>query len=480
MEKKINHLSSLSPEKIIDELNSNKTSDFIKELLKQKKISKELNRQLTQILEKLKIMNDEKGNIILHDILSNNKISKLLKAFPSKELTDLFNFIKKYKKKSEKDQQKKLVKNNDKNKRDDEEKIEEKSINYKDIDTSIENLLTEKIPFDIKEIEKIPNDFKDNNSFIDYYFKKEYYDNYKSILDIFNIMNSNNTNNSNYPFYKDVLITNLEVRCSGIFLTVEFEKVEDIENKFKNENLLIISSLDSSYIFITEIYLNPYNTRDFHQLKYFTPSIKDNYQKIKVRLINVEVLKKLCLITNDIKFQMFEYENELSLSKITLKTLQDLDVKKFSISGNFDRIFDFKQEKLSLKYILEQVKESYLNPKKIYNLYLKRRKIINLEKNIQLKEFIDNLINIIDSPLLIVSRNNKSINNILSYISRSLNNLNIKKIIGHFNNRINRNLYYNYHLLGFENNELEEKIKYEWHYLKKSLSENRVNSRTIK
>lgn len=249
MEKKINHLSSLSPEKIIDELNSNKTSDFIKELSKQKKISKELNRQLTQILEKLKIMNDEKGNIILYDILSNNKISKLLKAFPSKELTDLFNFIKKYKKKSEKDQQKKLVKNNDENKRDDEEKIEEKSINYKDIDTSIENLLTEKIPFDIKEIEKIPNDFKDNNSFIDYYFKKEYYDNYKSILDIFNIMNSNNTNNSNYTFYKDVLITNLEVRCSGIFLTVEFEKVEDIENKFKHENLLIISSLDSSYIF---------------------------------------------------------------------------------------------------------------------------------------------------------------------------------------------------------------------------------------
>ena len=37
MEKKINHLSSLSPEKIIDELNSNKTSDFIKELSKQKK-----------------------------------------------------------------------------------------------------------------------------------------------------------------------------------------------------------------------------------------------------------------------------------------------------------------------------------------------------------------------------------------------------------------------------------------------------------
>ena len=485
MEKKLERLSLLSSEEIIKEFYSNKKSDFIKELSKQKKISKEMNRQLVQIFEKIKMVNDEKGNIILCDILSDNKITKMLKAFPSKELTDLFNFVKKYKKRSEKNVQKNSSINKEDNtiKIINEKKIEEKfSINYKFIDISIESLLTQNIPFDFKEIENIPNNFRDNDSFIDYYFKKEYYDNYKNILDIFNIMNNNENgqSNSDYPIYNDILITNLEVRCYGIFLTVEFEKIEDIENKFKHENLLIISSMDSSYIFITEIYLNPYRTHDYYQLKYFNPPIKDNYQKIKVKLINVEVLKKICFISNDIKLQMFEYENELSLSKVSLKTLQDLDITKFTIPGNYNRIFSFEEEKHNLKDILEQVKDKYSDSRKIYNIFLNNHKQIAFKGKIAFKDFIDNLTKIIEYPLLIVSRNNKSIDNILFYISNNLKNLEIKKIVGHFSNKINKNLCYNYHLLGFENKDLEEKIRYEWHNLKRSLSENRVNSRTIK
>lgn len=229
-------------------------------------------------------------------------------------------------------------------------------------------------------------------------------------------MNSNENNNLNIDFYKDVLITDLEVRCYGIFLSIEFEKIEDIKNKFKHDNLLIISSLDSSYIFITQIYLNPYKSNYYRQLQYFTPPIKENYQKIKVKLINVDVLKKLCLITNEIKFQMFEYENQLSLSKITLKALQDLDVKKFSIPESFERIFNFEEEKLNLSEILDQVNESHT--RKIYNLVLKKYYQINIEK-MKFQNFIDELMNKLNSPLLIVSRNNISIENILLYIKRN-------------------------------------------------------------
>ena len=72
--------------------------------------------------------------------------------------------------------------------------------------------------------------------------------------------------------------------------------------------------------------------------------------------MNVEVLKKLCLITNEIKFQMFEYENQLSLSKISLKTLQDLDIKKFPIKENFEKIFSFEKEEINIDKIIEQIK----------------------------------------------------------------------------------------------------------------------------
>ena len=490
MEKNINHLSSLSSEEIINELSSKENSGFIEKLSGLKKISKDTNKQLINIFQKLKSMNDEKANGILYDILSNQKIAKMLKAFSSKELTDLLKFAKKYKKKTEKDEQndKKEIKLKKEQKLQNDQKEEKKekediksSVNYKDIEISIENLLNNKMPFDTQEIENIPNDFEDINSFIDFYFKKEYYDNYKDIIDIYNIMNSNEVN-SLYTFYKNILITNLEVRCYGIFLTIEFEKIDDIMYKFEQGNLLIISSLDSSYIFITEIHLNPYSTNYMNELHYLTPPSKENYQKIKVKLLNVEVLKKLCLISNEVKFQMFEYENQISLSKITLKALQELNIKKFSIPESFERIFSFSEEELELQDILKQVEESHFNSRKIYNLTLRKNALKNLKENPDLTSFINKLIEIIDSPLLIVSRDNKSIDDILLKIFRTSKQLKIKKILGHynFNRKLNRDLFYNYHLLGFENKELDEKIKYEWHNLKKSLSENRVNAKTIK
>ena len=490
MEKNINHLSSLSSEEIINELSSKENSGFIEKLSGLKKISKDTNKQLINIFQKLKSMNDEKANGILYDILSNQKIAKMLKAFSSKELTDLLKFAKKYKKKTEKDEQndKKEIKLKKEQKLQNDQKEEKKekediksSVNYKDIEISIENLLNNKMPFDTQEIENIPNDFEDINSFIDFYFKKEYYDNYKDIIDIYNIMNSNEVN-SLYTFYKNILITNLEVRCYGIFLTIEFEKIDDIMYKFEHGNLLIISSLDSSYIFITEIHLNPYSTNYMNELHYLTPPSKENYQKIKVKLLNVEVLKKLCLISNEVKFQMFEYENQISLSKITLKALQELNIKKFSIPESFERIFSFSEEELELQDILKQVEESHFNSRKIYNLTLRKNALKNLKENPDLTSFINKLIEIIDSPLLIVSRDNKSIDDILLKIFRTSKQLKIKKILGHynFNRKLNRDLFYNYHLLGFENKELDEKIKYEWHNLKKSLSENRVNAKTIK
>ena len=490
MEKNINHLSSLSSEEIINELSSKENSGFIEKLSGLKKISKDTNKQLINIFQKLKSMNDEKANGILYDILSNQKIAKMLKAFSSKELTDLLKFAKKYKKKTEKDEQndKKEIKLKKEQKLQNDQKEEKKekediksSVNYKDIEISIENLLNNKMPFDTQEIENIPNDFEDINSFIDFYFKKEYYDNYKDIIDIYNIMNSNEVN-SLYTFYKNILITNLEVRCYGIFLTIEFEKIDDIMYKFEHGNLLIISSLDSSYIFITEIHLNPYSTNYMNELHYLTPPSKENYQKIKVKLLNVEVLKKLCLISNEVKFQMFEYENQISLSKITLKALQELNIKKFSIPESFERIFSFSEEELELQDILKQVEESHFNSRKIYNLTLRKNVLKNLKENPDLTSFINKLIEIIDSPLLIVSRDNKSIDDILLKIFRTSKQLKIKKILGHynFNRKLNRDLFYNYHSLGFENKELDEKIKYEWHNLKKSLSENRVNAKTIK
>ena len=490
MEKNINHLSSLSSEEIINELSSKENSGFIEKLSGLKKISKDTNKQLINIFQKLKSMNDEKANGILYDILSNQKIAKMLKAFSSKELTDLLKFAKKYKKKTEKDEQndKKEIKLKKEQKLQNDQKEEKKekediksSVNYKDIEISIENLLNNKMPFDTQEIENIPNDFEDINSFIDFYFKKEYYDNYKDIIDIYNIMNSNEVN-SLYTFYKNILITNLEVRCYGIFLTIEFEKIDDIMYKFEHGNLLIISSLDSSYIFITEIHLNPYSTNYMNELHYLTPPSKENYQKIKVKLLNVEVLKKLCLISNEVKFQMFEYENQISLSKITLKALQELNIKKFSIPESFERIFSFSEEELELQDILKQVEESHFNSRKIYNLTLRKNALKNLKENPDLTSFINKLIEIIDSPLLIVSRDNKRIDDILLKIFRTSKQLKIKKILGHynFNRKLNRDLFYNYHSLGFENKELDEKIKYEWHNLKKSLSENRVNAKTIK
>ena len=493
MEKKINHLSSLSSEEIIKELSSMENSGFIEKLSGLKKISKDTNKQLIDIFKKLKSMNDEKANGILYDILSNQKIAKMLKAFSSKELTDLLKFAKKYKKKAEKDEQndKKEIKskkeqkeqkqqNGQKEEKKEKEEIKS-SVNYKDIEISVENLLNNKMPFDTQEIENIPSDFKDINSFIDFYFKKEYYDNYKEIIDIYNIMSSNEENSS-YTFYKNILITNLEVRCYGIFLTIEFEKIDYIMSKFEHGNLLIISSLDSSYIFITEIHLNPYSTNYMNELHYLTPPSKENYQKIKVKLLNVEVLKKLCLISNEVKFQMFEYENQLSLSKVTLKALQELNVKKFSIPESFERIFSFAEEELELQDILKQVEESPFNSRKIYNLILRKNAFQNLKEKPDLTSFITKLIEIIDSTLLIVSKDNNSIDEILLKISRNSKHLKIKKVLGHYNHnrKLNRDLFYNYHSLGFENKDLDEKIKYEWHNLKKSLSENRVNSKTIK
>lgn len=490
MEKKINHLSSLSSEEIIKELDPTENSGFIEKLSGLKKISKDTNKQLIDIFQKLKLMNNEKANGILYDILSNQKISKMLKAFSSKELTDLLKFVKKYQKKTEKDEKndKKEIKVKKEQKQQKEEKQEQKekevikpSSNYKNIEISIENLLNNQMPFDIQEIENIPNDFEDITSFIDFYFKKEYYDNYKEIIDIYNIMNLNEENSS-YTFYKNILITNLEVRCYGIFLTIEFEKIDHIMYKFEHGNLLIISSLDSSYIFITEIHLNPYGTNYMNELHYLTPPSKENYQKIKVKLLNVEVLKKLCLISNEVKFQMFEYENQLSLSKITLKTLQELNIKKFSIPESFERIFSFAEEELELKDILKQVEESYFNSRKIYNLIFRKNAFQNLKEKPDLTSFINKLIEIIDSPILIVSRDNRSIDDILLKIFRNSKKLKIKKVLGHYNHnrKLNRDLFYNYHSLGFENKDLDKKIKYEWHNLKRSLSENRVNAKTIK
>ena len=509
MEEKINHLCSLSSEDLFQELNSKGNSKFIEQLSKLKKINKETNKQLIQIFQKLKLINDDKSNNLLSDILSNQKISKMLKAFPSKELTEIFNYIKKYKKKVEKNSEKVCEKKTEKNIKSQKEettitkieqkteknikaqkeettmtKIEQKtekkeSIIYKDIDISLKNLLNQQIPFDF--IENTLKTFDNINSFVDYYFKKEYYDNYKSIIDMYNIMNLNESNDLNIVIYKNIIITNLEVRCNGIFLSIEFEKVQDIKNKFKHENLLVISSLDSSFIFITEIYLNPYSTKYLSPLNYFTPPIKENYQKIKVKLINVDVLKKLCLISNEVEFQMFEYENELSLSKVCLKTIQELDTKTFSIPGNLERIFNFEYEEHKSENILQQIKDSFFNPRKIYNIFLRGKLLISMEETISFTDFISEILNLIDSPLLIVSKNNRSVDNILLDIYRTSKYLKIKKITGHYNNYIiNRNLYYNYHCLGYENKELDEKIKYEWHNLKRSLSENRVNSKTIK
>ena len=485
MEKKINHLSSLSSEEIINELNSTENSGFIEKLSGLKKIGKETNKQLIDIFQKLKSMNDDKANGILYDILSNQKIAKMLKAFSSKELTELLKFVKKYKKKTEKEEQndKKEIKIKKEQKEQKEKKEEKKSsVNYKDIEISLENLLNNNMPFDIKEIENIPNDFEDVNSFIDYYFKKEYYDSYKDIIGIYNIMNSNEEISSDTTFYKNILITNLEVRCYGIFLTIEFEKINHIMWNLEHGNLLIISSLDSSYIFITEIYLNPYITNYMNELHYLTPPSKENYQKIKVKLLNVEVLKKLCLISNEVKFQMFEYENQLALSKITLKALQELNVKKFTIPENFERIFSFTEEELEMQDILKQVEESHFNSRKIYNLTFRKNAFQNIIEKPDLTLFINKLIEIMDSPLLIVSRDNRSVDDILLKIFKSSNNLKIKKFLGHYNHnrKLNRDLFYNYHSLGFENKDLDKKIKYEWHNLKRSLSENRVNSKTIK
>ena len=391
MEEKINHLCSLSSEDLFQELNSKGNSKFIEQLSKLKKINKETNKQLIQIFQKLKLINDDKSNNLLSDILSNQKISKMLKAFPSKELTEIFNYIKKYKKKVEKNSEKVCEKKTEKNIKSQKEettitKIEQKtekkeSIIYKDIDISLKNLLNQQIPFDF--IENTPKTFDNINSFVDYYFKKEYYDNYKSIIDMYNIMNLNESNDLNIVIYKNIIITNLEVRCNGIFLSIEFEKVQDIKNKFKHENLLVISSLDSSFIFITEIYLNPYSTKYLSPLNYFTPPIKENYQKIKVKLINVDVLKKLCLISNEVEFQMFEYENELSLSKVCLKTIQELDTKTFSIPGNLERIFNFEYEELKSENILQQIKDSFFKPRKIYNIFLRGKLLISMEETIK-------------------------------------------------------------------------------------------------
>ena len=292
MEEKIKRISILSSEQLMNEIvNSGEYYEFIDELSKLKLINREMNKKLLEIFQKIKNKNDETGNSFLYSILSNKKISKMLKAFPSKELTDIFNFIKKYGKKKEKIQ--KMDLNIKQEEIIHENKIE--LINYKNIqiETSIENLIDVQFPFNLSQIEKIPVKFKDIDSFIDFYFKKEYYDNYNSILDIYKIINSNE-NNLNINFYKNILITSLEVRCYGIFLTIEFEKIQNIKDKFNHENLLIISSLGSSYIFITEVYLNPYLTNNYSQLNFLTPPLKENYQKIKVKLINTDVLKKLC------------------------------------------------------------------------------------------------------------------------------------------------------------------------------------------
>ena len=482
MEEKIQRISILSPEQLVNEIvNSDGYNEFIDELSKLKLINKEMNKKLLEIFQKIKNKNDKTGNNFLYNILSNKKISKMLKAFPSKELTEIFNFIKKYGKKKEKNP--KLDSNIQQEEIINENKIE--ITNYKNIviETSIENLIDVKFPFNLNEIEKIPDKFNDIGTFIDFYFKKEYYDYYNSILDIYKIINSDE-NNLNINFYKNILITSLEVRCYGIFLNIEFEKIPNIKEKFNHENLLIISSLGSSYIFITEVYLNPYLTNNYSQLNYLTPPLKENYQKIKVKLLNTDVLKKLCLISNNIEFQMFELKNGLSLSKISLNTLQNLDTQKFPVQDNLEKIFFFEKQELNFEKTLEQIELSNYKSIKIYNLYMNNLDyLINFDKreNIKFTDFIKNILDKIETPLLIVSKNNKSINNLLLKISRNFKKLKIKKIIGSYNSIINsmKDLCINYHFLGFENKYFEEKLKNEWHYLKKSLSENRVNSRTL-
>ena len=177
---------------------------------------------------------------------------------------------------------------------------------------------------------------------------------------------------------------------------------------------------------------------------------------------------------------MFEYENQLSLSKISLKTLQNLDIKKFPIKENFEKIFSFEKEEINIDKIIEQIKSIFLNERKINNIFLKNYIIINNENKLKFAPFIIRILNNIDSPLLIVSKNNLSIDRILLHISKNTKKLKIKKIIGHFNRKLRGLNYFNYHCVGYENKELEDKIKHNWHYLKKSLSENRVNSKTIK
>ena len=480
MEEKIENISNFSDEELINEIaKTEEYNEFVDDLSKLNLINKEMNQKLLGIFQKIKNKNDEVGNSFLYKILSNKKISKMLKAFPSKELYDIYNFIKKYEKKEKKNEKLNL---NIKEEIINENKID--TINYKNIkiETSIENLINAKLPFNINEIEKNQNQFNDIDSFIDYFFKKEYYDNYNSILDMYKIINSTE-NDLNINFYNNILITSLEVQCDGIFLNIEFEKIQNIKDKFNHENLLIISSLGSSYIFITEVYFNPYVTNNYSELNYFTPPLKENYQKIKVKLLNPDVLKKLCLISNNIEFKMFELKNGISLSKITLNVLQNLDIKKYPLKENFERIFFFEKEELNFEKMLKQIELSNYKSLKIYNLNLNSDYLINFDQreNIKFIFFIETILNKIQTPLLIVSKNNKSINNILLKISRKNKKLKIKKIIGSYNNISNsiKDLCINYHKLGFENESLKEKLKNDWHYLKKSLSENRVNSRTL-
>ena len=91
--------------------------------------------------------------------------------------------------------------------------------------------------------------------------------------------------------------------------------------------------------------------------------------------------------------------------------------------------------------------------------------IINFDKreNLKFTDFIQTILYRIETPHLIVSKNNKSINNILLKLSRNNKKLKIKKIIGSYNNILNsmKDLNINYHFLGFENKSFEEKLKNE-------------------
>ena len=238
MEEKIENISNFSDEELINEIaKTEEYNEFVDDLSKLNLINKEMNQKLLGIFQKIKNKNDEVRNSLLYKILSNKKISKMLKAFPSKELYDIYNFIKKYEKKEKKNE--KLNLNIKKEEIMNENKID--TINYKNIkiETSIENLINAKLPFNINEIEKNQNQFNDIDSFIDYFFKKEYYDNYNSILDMYKIINSTE-NDLNINFYNNILITSLEVQCDGIFLNIEFENIPNIKEKFNHENILII------------------------------------------------------------------------------------------------------------------------------------------------------------------------------------------------------------------------------------------------